>query len=677
MAGFTWRENRRDLASRTLVKAFLLMVLGNLGITASAAGQNSVPSSVQRLRADTDTIYRLAVDSLDYPDHSYVYLLDDGMVEIEADGRGRETYHQVIQILTQDAVELFGEWSLPWVEGSESVKLNWVRVVTPGGEVISDGPLHQQESSLPTSQLVPVYTDLKMLAVSVAGLAPGVLLDVSQTRTTLYPAMPGTFSSGWSVTTQAPVLRSRLVLDVPAGLRMHIREVNLDFEREQYDHDGRTTYVWATSDVRAFDPELFATWPDDGQMAVHYSSAIDWDEIGGWYAELTRGRYELTPALEVKLGEIVDGAQTLEDSMRAVHRWVAQEIRYVSLSLGVGAYQPRRPGEVFESKAGDCKDKAALFIGLLQKMGVDAYPVLVSQLAMADSLVPSLNEFDHMIAAVDGPEGYIYTDLTADLVSYGAVPFTLQGGFALVLRPGSRTEQVRIPHAPPQSNRVVFNIVGELSEEGTFTGYYRQTGLGLFEEMLRSVMTEATQLSGRERNQVVHAIAGEVFPGASGDSLRMFDPHDFAVEAQLSLSISAPNVLSRLGDSYILTLPLPFMSDPAIAKELEQQLPRKYPIDLEEATGPLENSWIFELTLPEGWQADLPRGMELTSRFGTYSAEYTQEGRNLRVVRKMSGQRGKEPPESADDLIAWIRAAAEDDVQYIALRQPSEEYVKR
>ncbi len=671
MIGIAWRENRRDVGLRTLVMALLLPVSGGLMITVPVAGQESALSSVKHLRVDTDTIYSLAVDPLDYPDQSYVYLLDDGAVKIEADGRGRETYHQVIQILTQEAVELFGEWSLPWVEGSESIKLNWVRVVTPGGEVISDGPLHQQESTLPTSQLVPVYTDLKMLSVSVAGLAPGVLLDFSHTRTTLYPAMPGAFSSGWSVTTEAPVLRSRLVLDVPVALRMHIRELNLDFEREQHDRDGRTTYVWATSDVEAFDPELFATWPDDGQMGVFYSSAIDWDEIGSWYTELTRGRYEVSPDLEAKLGEIVAGARTLKDSVRAVHRWVTQEIRYVSLSLGMGAYQPRRPEEVFESKAGDCKDKAALFIGLVQKLGVDAYPVLVNQLAMADSLVPSLSEFDHMIVAVEGAEGYTYTDLTADLVTYGAVPFTLQGGFALLLRPGGRTEQVRIPQVPPQNNRVVYSIVGELSEEGAFTGNYRQTGMGAFEEMLRSMMTEATQLSGRQRNQVARAIAGEVFPGASGDSLRMFDPHDFGVEAQLALSISAPKVLSRLGDSYILTLPLPLMSDPAVAQELEQQLPRRYPIDVEEATGPLETSWIFELSLPEGWQADLPTGMEVASRFGTYSAQYSQEGSNLRVVRKILGLRGKEPAESAEELIAWIRAVAEDDVQYIALSRPA------
>ena len=55
-----------------------------------------------------DTIYRLAVNPADYPDQSYVYLLDDGVVVHEADGRGRSTYRQVIQILTREAAENWG-----------------------------------------------------------------------------------------------------------------------------------------------------------------------------------------------------------------------------------------------------------------------------------------------------------------------------------------------------------------------------------------------------------------------------------------------------------------------------------------------------------------------------------------------------------------------------------------
>jgi hypothetical protein len=49
----------------------------------------------------SDTIYSLAVKASDYPEESFVYLLDDGVVRYEADGRGSTTYRQVVQVLTK------------------------------------------------------------------------------------------------------------------------------------------------------------------------------------------------------------------------------------------------------------------------------------------------------------------------------------------------------------------------------------------------------------------------------------------------------------------------------------------------------------------------------------------------------------------------------------------------
>src|SRR3989449_3621282 len=44
-----------------------------------------------------------------HPDDDYIYLLDDGVVRLEADGRGSRTYRQVVQILTREAAETRSE----------------------------------------------------------------------------------------------------------------------------------------------------------------------------------------------------------------------------------------------------------------------------------------------------------------------------------------------------------------------------------------------------------------------------------------------------------------------------------------------------------------------------------------------------------------------------------------
>ncbi len=60
------------------------------------------------------------------------------------------------------------------------------------------------------------------------------------------------------------------------------------------------------------------------------------------------------------------------------------------------------------------------------------------------------------------------------------------------------------------------------------------------------------------------------------------------------------------------------------------------------------------------------------SAYGSYGAEYSQSGRELKVPRRMDGTPGVKPPEDVDALMAWLRAVAKDDVQYIVLQRPAE-----
>src|SRR5207253_9885675 len=145
-------------------------------------------------------------------------------------------------------------------------------------------------------------------------------------------------------------------------------------------------------------------------------------DVARWYGGLARDRYVTTPALDSSLASLVAGARTLEDSLRRVHRWVAQDFRYVSLSLGIGGFQPRLPGAVLATRYGDCKDKATLFIARARRLGLRAYPVLLSSTGGIARDRPSALAFDHMIAAVERSGSYLYLDLTSELTPFGSLP---------------------------------------------------------------------------------------------------------------------------------------------------------------------------------------------------------------------------------------------------------------
>jgi transglutaminase-like putative cysteine protease len=618
--------------------------------------------------ARNDTLYRLAVNPADYPEDDYVYLLDDGVIKFEADGRSSRTYRQIVQVLTQDGAEAWGEHTFSYSSGSERLTVNWIRVVKPNGEVVSAQPAHEQESLAPVALEAPVYSDQKVRRVTLSGVAPGTLVDWSYTVERTKPLVPGDYYTGWRVTTGRLTRRSRLIIDVPASVTPRIKEQNVHFRRLTVEAKGRRVYTWATADVQKIKSELFAASPNTLSVHIDVSAPITWSHVADWYASLSRDRYQLSPDLEAKVAALVRGARTLDDSLRAVHRWVAQDFRYVSLSLGIGGYLPRLPAQVLEARYGDCKDKATLFIALARRMGLTAYPVLLSSSGDADSTLPTVQQFDHMIAAVDRPAGgRLYLDLTSDFTPYGELPFPEQGSFALVVHDDGQGEEVVLPQAPESANRADVHFVGELSADGLFTGRYSETRLGAMQYRLRAAYSRP--LTKDDLGRITQAMADGLYPGASGDSLRVFDGRDLTATPSVSIKILNAPAASSSGGTRILTLPasMPTFVSLGIATQLEQRKPRRFPIDVADVIGPIQTLAELRVTLPEGWHAQLPASLSETSAFGSYIAEYAQDGRELRITRRMTGRKGIEPPDRVDALIAWLRAISKDDAKFIIL----------
>ncbi len=639
-----------------------------------------------------DTIYRLAVNPADYPDEGWIYLLDDGVVRVEADGRGTRTFRQVVQILDQEAAERFGEQVFSYSSSREKLTINWLRVVRPDGSVVSARATHEQESDAPTALESPIYSDQKLHRATLGGVAPGTIVDWSYTVETLNPVMPGDFFSAWRVNNARLTRRSRFIVDVPASLTPRIRERNVRFDRQVTEAHGRKVYTWATTEVpKPPPPEPFAADSNDVDVRIAVGSPAGWGDVARWYAGLAKDRYAVTPALQARLDDVVREARTRDDSLRALYRWVAQDFRYVSVSLGMAGYQPRPPAAVLETQYGDCKDKATLFVALARRMGFRAYPVLLNLTGGVDSALPTTQQFDHMIAAValdsgrdraggarddsvggrvssgagSRPGGYLFLDLTADVIPVGLLPPTEYGEFALIVHSDGRGEPVTLPADSTAGSRSEDLLVGDLSPDGTFAGRLTEIRHGSSELGMREALSH--NLTPERKEQLARNIANGAFDGAVGDSLQVFDGRDLTAPARLSLAIRGAKAASGAGGSSILTLPLEQPVSPRLVAEVEAHVPRHYPIDASALFGPEESISEFRVNLPEGWHARLPANVDATSVFGSYSATYAQDGRVLRVVRRTRGARGVYPPARVGDLLTFLRAVARDDARYIVL----------
>ena len=53
--------------------------------------------------------------------------------------------------------------------------------------------------------------------------------------------------------------------------------------------------------------------------------------------------------------------------------------------------------------------------------------------------------------------------------------------------------------------------------------------------------------------------------------------------------------------------------------------------------------------------------------FGTYVAEYSQTGQELRIARKLTGTEGDQPATKYGELLDWMKQMSKDDAKYVIL----------
>jgi len=638
----------------------LLRAVSLLALLIPLAGLAPEPGGLRvSTSAAPDTIYALAVDSARYPRESFIFLLDDGVVRYEADGRGTRTYRQVIQVLKEDAVERWAEFKFDFAPGHEKLTVNWVRVVGLDGKLISDKPGISQDADVPAPMGDPSYVERKVRRMSMPNVRPGTLVDYSYTIEELKPFRAGDFYTGWRVNPGIPVRRSRFVLETAATLHPRIKPRNITFEPVTVEANGRRTITWATRDVPRIDPEPFAADSNSVDMSIDVGSRSTWQDVGAWYAGLARDRYAMTPGLEQKLAAVVTGARTLEDSLKAVHRYVARDVRYVAISLGMGGYQPRSPADVLDTGYGDCKDKATLFITLAARLGVRANPVLLSAGGNVERDLPTISQFNHAIAVVERPQGRLFVDLTAGDVPWGGLPVADQNQFVLVVHPDGRTEEVTTPELDATGATNDLTISAVLDTLGFATSQAEMSVGGPFGNALRDVFSRS--VDSTQRAMFLREAASGIYPESEGEDLRTTDELDQGGTFRVSFVARNGRAAQLAGPVAILSLP--FLRQQRDVKplvtELKSHSPRRYPIDAGQVGAEGVGTVRFRIELPAGWKAQLPKNVALASPFGELAIEYAQEGRTFSMKMRRAGKDGILPPDSVPTLIAWLEQVAQ------------------
>lgn len=509
--------------------------------------KSSGAEEIERRPADDESRALLAAARAAAKDspHAALILRTEVDLLVARDFSSRETWRSRAYLRTGEALDSLGTLRLNPDSPATTATLVSARVIRPdGGQLLLDpaarrGRLASESNekrakpaSLPTSP----YVEL-----------PEVTADcVVEAEWTIDRRADGElpeFYREWNFAENYPRRSLRVRLTLPREERWRAFAPNLPAPSSAPLAPGSPlpapssqTLVWELADLPAReslpgDPPARATTPWIG-----VSSVASWDAFAAWYRRLATGSETIGPGVEALADEIAAAHSDRAGRLRAAYERVAA-LRYVPIELGVGAFRPRTPEQVWQQRHGDCKDKANLLVAVLARLGIPAEFVLVNRFDTTFTELPGW-QFNHAIARVPaapaaGQPHDLWLDTTDRLVPFGVVAPGDLGRHALVFAKefaSATFHEITAAQEPPAEWRETFAY-----DDASSLWRIRISATGAAEVALRHLLLGHTPAQRRE-----HLRSLLDWPEAVVTEVVAPDPYDLNAPFVLAFAARAP-----------------------------------------------------------------------------------------------------------------------------------------
>jgi tetratricopeptide (TPR) repeat protein len=645
------------------------------GAAPSAQTSIAPAQSKKSDKAPSGTAAEKAADALKpeaktpkYSEESFVIEQMHSHYRFEADGTGRKETKARIRVQSEAGVQQWGQLQEGYNSANERVEIPYVRVLKEDGSEIKAGDDAVQDLSAPIEREAPVYTDYRQKHITVPGLRPGEVLEYDMVTVIHTPLAAGQFWADYEFDKSNISLDETLDVDVPSGRPLKLK-CKPGMDPKITEENGRRIYHWSSSHrerdddtAKAKDKKKKKRHPDDERPDVQLTTFESWEQVGRWYAGLEKDRRAPSAEVRAKAQELTKGMNGDLEKTEALYDFVAKNFRYVSLSLGVGRYQPHAASEVLHDQYGDCKDKHTLLASLLDAEGLHASSVLINSSRKLDPDVPSPSQFDHVITLLPLGKEEVWMDTTSEVAPFRLLAYSLRKKQALVIPPAEPPSAVaphleETPADTPMPDTEFSNIDGKINEIGKLDAHVHYEFRGDEELLLRSVFRRVPQANWQRVVENVNA-------GLGGDitNLKISDPAATTEPFTMSYDVSKVNFLDWSKKKTEIVLPL-----------VQFNLPDVEGDDGDEDAEPLklgpkaEYSYQIKLELPAKYTAHVPLAFSLKRDYAEYEATYKVDAGVFAAGRKLILRQDELPVARSADYESFRRAVSADLAQQLSV----------
>lgn len=381
-------------------------------------------------------------------DASVVVLLDGVSVSVDDLGIATKESRLIWHLRDASAIEGWSTSEVVWSPEWEERPVLEARILRPDGTVVRLDPEAIQEAG--SSQTDPsTLDDRRRLRAPLPGITVGVIVEERTIRrdTRPYLGVPGVvmlpLAPGYEGTqhlerrVEGPKAHFEpTVLQAP-GVELKTKRLG---PRTRSIVHIETPETWERTDFLPPDQSLLPV------LRVDFGGT--WNDVASTWMDASRGAFDpqgLEPLI-ASLKELPDDDARIERAYR-----IAQDIRYTGVQFGVHSVVPHAPRDVLRLGYGDCKDKAALLVTLLQAVDIVALPALLRAGPGWDVSPAGVtpDRLDHAIVHL--PASGRWLDPTDEARLPDELPYTDKGRWALVVGPDGGT-MVKTPAEQASDN---------------------------------------------------------------------------------------------------------------------------------------------------------------------------------------------------------------------------------
>ena len=602
-------------------------------------------------KTDAELIFKNAAKADSYPNDNSLILINETQRVVYPQGTTEERDEVLAKILTQQGIDEWKEFTVPFNENSQNYIIEKAEVLKANGSKV------KAESN--DNQLV--FT----------GLEAGDAIHVVYRLEDLSSGMLGQhFNDKILFKLGYPSALVRYSLLMPDNKTFQSKTNNVDIKPTIKQLENFKLYTWEQTNQAAIIGESVMPTLNDIAPVLEVSTMPDWNFVGQWYSDLASTKAKSDFEVQETVRELFQNQpKNLSDLAKAkiIYNYIENNINYLSVAFMQSGIVPQKASRTLSTKLGDCKDLSTLFVAMCNEVGVKANLVLVSTRDNGDNnmLLPSIN-FNHCIATLETEGTTYFIELTDNKNAFGSLsPLLINTNILKIPREG---ENFKTTLSKLRSNVKSVN------------GVYRQMELAFNQkDILAKVVSLKTgsiasgsrhanaSLSPEEREKAIaESLAADFSSVLKVTKLNFFDLEKRSDSLNYEYEYHVKNALSEVAGMKILSLP---WSDKIKSSDFIAAETRKMSFLLWEFLEAKEMKESITCEIPAGKKLlELPESVHLTSDFADFEMSFELKGDKLLAKRSLIRKKDIILPSEYAAFREFFNKVIEADTRQLAIK---------